>query len=94
MIGDPIRSFSWTNALLGLQAKEIYLCGDDTAIDLVKKLVEKTGDEFESRHFNRLSPLSIVPVIKKLENVREGSGLFFFPFSLLPFLIFFCPFCE
>ena len=28
LIEDPERGYAWTNALLGLQAKEIHICGD------------------------------------------------------------------
>jgi len=31
MIADERRGHSWTNALLGLQAEEIHLCGDPRA---------------------------------------------------------------
>lgn len=39
LIEDPDRGFAWTNALLGLQAKEIHLCGDERALKLVHKLI-------------------------------------------------------
>ena len=45
LIEDPDRGYAWTNALLGLKAKEIHLCGDQRALKLVAKLIEQTGDE-------------------------------------------------
>jgi ATP-dependent RNA helicase SUPV3L1/SUV3 len=45
LIEDPDRGYAWTNALLGLQAKEIHLCGDERALRLVSKLMESTGDQ-------------------------------------------------
>ena len=47
LIGDLQRGWSWTRALLGLAAKEIHVCGEETAIDLVEQLALSTGDELE-----------------------------------------------
>ena len=59
MIADKRRGHAWTNALLGLQADEIHLCGDMRAADLVRELLEKTGDELEFREYKRLSTLHV-----------------------------------
>ena len=45
MIGDEDRGAAWTNALLGLQAETIHLCGDPRALSLVSKLCDLTGDK-------------------------------------------------
>ena len=47
MLGDLQRGWSWTRALLGIAAKEIHVCGEETAIDLVENLLLSTGDSFE-----------------------------------------------
>lgn len=44
MIDDSERGFAWTNALLGLQAREIHLCGDERALKLITQIVETTSD--------------------------------------------------
>ncbi|XP_028390997.1 ATP-dependent RNA helicase SUPV3L1, mitochondrial-like [Dendronephthya gigantea] len=59
MIGESERGFAWTKALLGLLSPEIHLCGEPTAIDLIKRLVESCGDEFEVVYHERLTPLEI-----------------------------------
>ena len=52
MIGDEDRGAAWTNALLGLQAETIHLCGDPRALSLVSKLCDLTGDKviIEMKH--------------------------------------------
>lgn len=35
LIQDNERGYAWTNALLGLKAKEIHLCGDERALKLI-----------------------------------------------------------
>ena len=47
MVRDSTRGWAWTKALLGLCADEIHLCGEGSAVDLVRELVEKCGDEME-----------------------------------------------
>ena len=59
MIADDRRGYAWTNALLGLQAEEIHLCGDPRAYLLVKELVEITGDKLHCREYQRLSKLEV-----------------------------------
>jgi ATP-dependent RNA helicase SUPV3L1/SUV3 len=59
MIGDSQRGFAWTTALLGLCAHEIHLCGEESAIPVVRELLKDTGDTLVIRKYERLSPLSM-----------------------------------
>ncbi|KAH6919301.1 ATP-dependent RNA helicase suv3 [Coprinopsis sp. MPI-PUGE-AT-0042] len=75
MITDPQRGSGWTNAVLGLQAKELHLCGEETAIPVVQALLEGTNDELVIKRYERLTPLVIEE--KSLEGdlskVRKGD---------------------
>ena len=57
MIGDPDRGAAWTSAVLGLCARELHLCGEETAVPLVEELLKDTGDSVEVRRYERLTPL-------------------------------------
>lgn len=59
MIGDEQRGFAWTRALLGLPANEIHVCGDTSAVDLVRSLAAECGDEFVLQQYERMTPLHI-----------------------------------
>ena len=59
MIADPARGSGWTAAVLGLCAKEIHLCGEETAVEVVKALVKETGDELVVNRYQRLTPLRV-----------------------------------
>lgn len=59
MIADPARGGGWTAAVLGLCAKEIHLCGEETAVEIVKDLVKETDDELIVNRYQRLTPLRI-----------------------------------
>ncbi|KAJ3037475.1 ATP-dependent RNA helicase supv3l1, mitochondrial [Rhizophlyctis rosea] len=60
MIGDPHRGWAWTNAVLGIQAQEVHLCGEPTVVPLIQKLAESTGDEVEIHKYERLTPLKVL----------------------------------
>ncbi|KAM7213585.1 ATP-dependent RNA helicase [Rhypophila decipiens] len=57
MIGDPHRGAAWTQAVLGIQAKELHLCGEERTVDLIKEMCERIGDKCIIHHYKRLSPL-------------------------------------
>ncbi|KAF5372866.1 hypothetical protein D9758_001616 [Tetrapyrgos nigripes] len=59
MIADPDRGTGWTQAVIGLNAKEIHLCGEETAVPIVQKLLEDTNDEVIVKRYERLTPLSM-----------------------------------
>ena len=43
MIGDIERGWAWTRAILGINAAEVHLCGDEAAAPLLRRLCERTG---------------------------------------------------
>jgi ATP-dependent RNA helicase SUPV3L1/SUV3 len=61
MLSHPERGSAWTQALVGLNAEEIHLCGEESAVDLVKELVRPAGDEVIVNRYERLTPLQIAP---------------------------------
>ncbi|CAI5756974.1 unnamed protein product [Candida verbasci] len=78
MIADSSRGSVWTNALLGVQAKEIHLCGEEGAVPFVENLVKTTGDELEIKHFKRLGKLSVEKKPIDLRNLKKGDCLVVF----------------
>ncbi|KAJ1808063.1 RNA helicase, partial [Coemansia sp. RSA 2598] len=57
MIADRQRGWAWTNALLGLQASEIHLCGEVSAVPIVKKICAALDEDVEVREYSRLGQL-------------------------------------
>lgn len=57
MIGHEERGWAWTQAVLGLKAKELHLCGEERIVPLIKELAAAMGDDLEIHHYKRLSPL-------------------------------------
>ncbi|KAL3863039.1 hypothetical protein ACJMK2_004821 [Sinanodonta woodiana] len=74
MIKDPQRGWAWTRVLLGICAKEVHLCGEGSAIDLIKQLMLDTGDEVEVRRYKRLTKLNYLnKAVERFENVLAGD---------------------
>ncbi|CCM04569.1 uncharacterized protein FIBRA_06750 [Fibroporia radiculosa] len=57
MLADPDRGGAWSNAVLGISARELHLCGEETAVPLVEAMLRDTGDELIVNRYRRLTPL-------------------------------------
>lgn len=77
MIGDPARGWAWTEAVCGVKAKEIHLCGEERTVPLIKELATMMGDELEIRKYKRLSPLAVAPYSLEgdLSKLQKGDCL-------------------
>ncbi|KAF7861606.1 uncharacterized protein EAF02_010560 [Botrytis sinoallii] len=60
MIGDEDRGWAWTQAVLGVQAKEVHLCGEVRTTDLIKKLCAMMGDKLIIHNYERLGKLQVM----------------------------------
>ncbi|KAH7890078.1 P-loop containing nucleoside triphosphate hydrolase protein [Phlebopus sp. FC_14] len=59
LIADPERGSAWTMAVLGLAAREVHLCGEETAVPIIQELLKDTGDELIINRYQRLTPLDV-----------------------------------
>lgn len=75
MIGSPERGWAWTQALLGVRAKEVHLCGEERTVPLIKELCASVGEKLVIHNYERLSPLKIADesLNGKIEDLRKGD---------------------
>lgn len=66
MIADLERGWAWTQAIVGIPARTVYLAGSPVVLPMLTQLAERLGESLEVRRFERLSPL-------KHKVVRAGS---------------------
>ncbi len=59
MIADEDRGGGWTAAILGLCAEEIHVCCAPNAVNLVIRLIEDCGDDYEVIYQKRQTPLKM-----------------------------------
>ncbi|KIJ12528.1 hypothetical protein PAXINDRAFT_177160 [Paxillus involutus ATCC 200175] len=77
MIADPERGSAWTNAVLGLAAREVHLCGEETAVPIIQDILKDTGDELVVNRYERLTPLQIQQssLDGDLSRIKKGDCL-------------------
>ncbi|EGC35393.1 hypothetical protein DICPUDRAFT_33488 [Dictyostelium purpureum] len=75
LISDSDRGLYWTRAILGIPALEIHLCGDGSSKELIRKICEITGDSYELRTYERLSPLEIEERPASISKLQKGDCL-------------------
>ncbi|KAH8152880.1 uncharacterized protein LAJ45_03106 [Morchella importuna] len=60
MIGDEDRGWAWTQALLGVRAKEVHMCGEERTVELISKLAKMMGEKLVIRRYTRLGGLQVM----------------------------------
>ncbi|KAJ1922156.1 RNA helicase [Mycoemilia scoparia] len=75
VLTDMQRGWAWTQALHGLRAKEIHLCGEPTAVPLVQRLFKVMNEDVEVRTYDRLGSLQVsnVGLGSKWVNIKKGD---------------------
>ncbi|ODV62728.1 ATP-dependent RNA helicase SUV3 [Ascoidea rubescens DSM 1968] len=75
MLGNEQRGWAWTNALLGAVAREVHLCGEETASDIVRNLAELSGEPVFETRYKRLGKLRIEnkPLSSQLNALQRGD---------------------
>ena len=80
MMGDSARGWAWTQAFLGVQAKEVHLCGEVRTLQLIRDLCAAMGDKLEIHQYKRLSPLETMDTSFKgsIKNIQKGDAIVLF----------------
>lgn len=75
---DPSRGDMFTNALYGVKAKEVHICGSQDALSQVVQIMKHTGDELTVHNYGRLSTLTIEDDIVNLRDLKSGDAIVMF----------------
>ncbi|KJZ74547.1 hypothetical protein HIM_06143 [Hirsutella minnesotensis 3608] len=77
MIESEDRGSAWTNALLGVQAKEVHVCGEDRTVNLLQSLCASVGDKCIVHRYERLSPLKTMDraLGDNLDKLEKGDAI-------------------
>ncbi|KAL1593213.1 RNA helicase [Paraconiothyrium brasiliense] len=75
MINHNQRGWAWTSAFLGVQAREVHLCGEARTVPIIKELCALVGDKVEVHEYERLTPLKVAQNSLKgnLDNLEKGD---------------------
>ncbi|KAI6711105.1 hypothetical protein B2J93_7175 [Marssonina coronariae] len=80
MMADQVRGWAWTQAFLGVQAKEVHLCGEVRTKDIITDLCAAMGDKLVVHEYKRLSPLKTMSYSLNgdLKNLQKGDAVILF----------------
>lgn len=75
MIGNAERGWAWTQALLGVQAREVHLCGEMRTVPLIREICASVGEKLVVHEYERLSPLQMADksLQGNLKKLRKGD---------------------
>ncbi|HEY0790974.1 MAG TPA: DEAD/DEAH box helicase [Chthoniobacterales bacterium] len=80
MLADPSRGWAWTQAIVGVNAREVVLLGSPEAGPVLERLAEALGEPLEVSFTARLKPLRVAD--RPLENPKDApAGTAFVSFS-------------
>lgn len=79
MMADENRGSYWTRAILGIRAEEIHVCASGTAEDILVRMLQRCGDEYEIVHHERNTALKFLPERYDMAvDVEPGDALIAF----------------
>ncbi|KAI4756335.1 P-loop containing nucleoside triphosphate hydrolase protein [Aureobasidium sp. EXF-3400] len=75
MIGNAERGWAWTQAVLGVKAREVHLCGETRTVPLIRELCASIGEKLVVHEYERLSPLKMADksLQGNLKKLRKGD---------------------
>ncbi|KAG9906827.1 P-loop containing nucleoside triphosphate hydrolase protein, partial [Aureobasidium melanogenum] len=75
MIGNAERGWAWTQAVLGVKAREVHLCGETRTVPLIRELCASIGEKLIVHEYERLSPLKMADksLQGNLKKLRKGD---------------------
>lgn len=72
-ISDDSRGWAWSQALVGIPAKNIYLVGSEEALPFIIPILTHLGEEYEIKRFQRKTPLEVREPLAKLKDLKSGD---------------------
>ncbi|EQL03821.1 ATP-dependent RNA helicase SUV3 precursor [Ophiocordyceps sinensis CO18] len=77
MIDDDERGNAWSSALLGVQAKEVHVGGEERTVALIQALCAGIGDKCIVHHYKRLSPLATMKtsINNDFNKLQKGDAI-------------------
>ena len=57
MLQDPDRGSAWTAALVGVPARQVFVCGSNAVTAICLRAIESLNESYEITHLQRMTPL-------------------------------------
>lgn len=85
MLGSPDRGWAWTQAFLGVMAKEVHVCGEERSVSIIQQLAAACCEKVHIHRYKRLSPLKLAggSLNGDLRELRKGDCIVAFSIVVL-----------
>jgi ATP-dependent RNA helicase SUPV3L1/SUV3 len=78
MLNDKDRGWAWTNAIIGVAAKEVIMTGSLDCVEAIKSIANWLGEELEIVYKTRLSKLKVLHKTVNYHNLPKNSAIICF----------------
>lgn len=75
MIFDPSRGWAWTQAIVGVPAKELLIICSDYAVEALRNLLGLCGEQVTVRRFERKQHVELLPAPVSLHALKKGDAV-------------------
>lgn len=78
LLDDPQRGWAWTRAIFHQRCSTLVVTGSQDCIPILRRIAFLTGEQIEIRRFERRAPLSAMPSLVDLRDLRAGDAVIAF----------------
>lgn len=78
MIADPVRGWAWSQALIGVAAKQVILVGSEESLPYIIPVIDSLQESYEIKRFERKTPLTTISPLKNLNSLKNGDCIVVF----------------
>lgn len=78
MLTDPQRGWAWTNAMVGVPAKTVYVIGNEQKLEATTKLYSHLNEPYQIIKKERFNELQVVSNLIAIENLQKGDAIIAF----------------
>ncbi len=78
LLDDPQRGWAWTRAIFHQRCSTLVVTGSQDCIPILRRIAFLTGEKIEVVQFTRRAPLSAMPEMVDLTQLRAGDAIIAF----------------
>ena len=78
LLADEDRGWAWTQALVGVAAKKVFMTGSADAVPLVQRIAEHLGEPVEVHQLDRFTPLEPLSAPTRIKDIKPGTAVIAF----------------
>lgn len=73
MLADEQRGWAWTAALVGMPARTLFVCGDQSVLDPCLRVVKGLEESYELEYTQRKTPLEVMSQVVQAPRLKRDA---------------------